>query len=83
MQQFGSIVKGSHLLQVLGSSMDIGLCWYQNETNNKWTYDLTDHLMVDLKKIITLACMTHIVDVDAYELHLRDEKMFNKFINEC
>ena len=43
-------------------------------TNNKWTYDLTNHLMVDLETIIALASMTYIVDLDAYELHLGDEK---------
>ena len=29
--------------------MQIGLCWYQKETNNKWTYNITDPLMVDLE----------------------------------
>jgi hypothetical protein len=55
--------------------MDIDLCWYQKETKNKWTYDLTDHLKVDLETIyIALASMTYIVDLDAYELHPGDEK---------
>ena len=35
--------------------MEIGLCWYQQGTNNKWTYDLTDYLMVDLEKKIAFA----------------------------
>jgi hypothetical protein len=49
--------------------MKIGLCWYQKETHNKWTYDLTDHLKVYLERIIALASMTYVVDSNAYELH--------------
>ena len=57
------------------SSMEIGLCWNHKGTNNKWTYDCTYHLMVDLEKIIAFkASMTYIVDKDVYELHPRDEK---------
>ena len=37
------------------SNVEIGLCWYQKMANNKWTYELTDHLMVDLETIIALA----------------------------
>ena len=40
------------------SNVKIGLCWYQKGANNKWTYDLTDHLMLDLEIIIALATMT-------------------------
>ena len=36
-------------LMDLSSNMEIGLiCWYEKGTNNKWTYNLIDHLMVDL-----------------------------------
>ena len=52
-------------------------------TNNKWTYDFTDHLMAYLEIIIALASMTYIVDLDGSELHLGDEIVFNDFINEC
>jgi hypothetical protein len=38
--------------------------------------------MVDLETIITIALMT-IVDLDAYEVYLGDEKIFNNFVNEC
>ena len=62
--------------------MEIGLCSYQKGTNNKWTYNLRNYLMVDLNTIIALASMTYIVDIDAYELHLGDEKIFNNFSNE-
>ena len=65
------------------SNMEIGLCWYQKGTNNKWIYDLTNPLMVDLDTIIALAFMTYIVDLNAYELHPRDEKDFNEFFNKC
>ena len=47
------------------------LTWYQKGTYNKWTYDHTNHVMIDLETIITLACMTNIVDLDAYECHER------------
>ena len=39
--------------------------------------------MVDLEIIISLASRTYIVDLDAYELHLGDEKVFKLFYNEC
>jgi hypothetical protein len=39
--------------------------------------------MVDLQTIIALAFMTYIVDLDAYECHLGDEEVFNKYIDEC
>ena len=54
------------------SNMEIGLCWYKKETNNKWTYDLMDHLMVDLETIIASTFITCIVNLGAYELHLED-----------
>ena len=54
--------------------MEIGLCWYQKGANNVWTYDLIDHLMIDLETTIALASMTYVVDLDVYKLHLGDEK---------
>ena len=54
--------------------MEIGLCWYQKGANNVWTYDLIDHLMIDLETIIALASMTYVVGLDVYKLHLGDEK---------
>ena len=62
--------------------MEIGLCWFKKETNNKWTFDLMDHLMLNLKSIIALIFLTYIVDLYAYELHMGDEKDFNEFIIE-
>jgi hypothetical protein len=61
----------------------IGSCWYKKGTNNEWAYDLMDHLMEDWETIIALAFMIYIIELDAYELHLGDEKVFNNFINEC
>jgi hypothetical protein len=55
--------------------MEIRLCWYQQGTNNKWTYNLIDQLIIDLEIIIALAFMKNIVDLDGYELHLGDEKI--------
>ena len=49
----------------------------------KWTYNLTKHLILDLEIIMALASMTYIVDFDAHELHMGDEKVFIIFINEC
>jgi hypothetical protein len=62
------------------SNMKIDSCWYQKRTNKKWTHDLINHLMIYLKTIIVLAFMTYIVDLDAYELHHGDEKIFNDYI---
>ena len=38
-------------------------------TNKKWTYNLANHLMVDLETIIGSSSMTYIVDIDVYDLH--------------
>jgi hypothetical protein len=65
------------------STMEISLSWYKKGTNNKWTYDFTYHLMIDLETIIAIASMTYVIDLDAFELHLGDEKLFIDFINEC
>ena len=48
--------------------MEIGLCWYQKGTNNKWTYDLMDHLVVDLYTLIVVASKIYIIDLNACEL---------------
>ena len=67
------------------SNMKIGLCWHNFflKNNNKWTFNITDHLMVDLKIVIALASITCSVDSVAYELHPRNENVFNDLINEC
>ena len=44
------------------SCMEIGLYWYVKGTNNKWTYDFTNHVMVDVETIIALATKYDIVD---------------------
>ena len=62
--------------------MEIDLYWYQNGTNNKWTHDLSDHLMVQFETMISLATTTYIVELDAYKFYPRDEKDLNNFANE-
>ena len=52
----------------------------QNETRSMWTYNLTDHLMVELESIIALARM--IVVTTLYKLHPMDEQVFNDIIND-
>ena len=39
--------------------------------------------MGDLENIIGIASMIYTLDLDAYELHLGNEEVFNNFINEC
>ena len=79
---------------MLGGNIEMQLTWwtvhqtwglvYEEETNNKWTYGFTDHLIVDLGTIIELASMAYIVDLKALnKLHPGDEKVFNNFVNEC
>ena len=46
-------------------------------------YNLIDHLMVDLKIRIAIASMTYILDLDAYELDLEDDKICINLIREC
>ena len=65
------------------SNIEIGLWCYKKWTNNKWTYNLTDHLMLDLETMIAIAYMTYIIDLEFDELHLGDEKIFNGFISKC
>ena len=59
MQQFGSSIQESKLLQVLGPTW-----WLVNDVskmnNNKWIDDTTGPLMIDLETIIALAPMTYI-----------------------
>ena len=64
------------------SHMQIGLCWYQKDHESLWTYDLTDHIMVDLETIIALATITFIVESNLYEVHPMDAKVFNDYIND-
>ena len=67
-------------LQVLGSSSEIGLCWYKKGTNYKWINDLLYHLVLDFKTTIAVTFMWYVVDLDAYELHLGDEKSSMTFL---
>jgi hypothetical protein len=51
----------------------IGICWYHKVPDNKWTYDLVNHLLVDFDTIIALAFMTYITYLNACESHPKDE----------
>jgi hypothetical protein len=44
------------------SHMEIGLCWYQEDHETPWTYDLTNHTMIDLETSIALATITFVVE---------------------
>ena len=57
----------------------ISLCWYHKGTDNKWTYDLVNHYMVDFDTIIALAFMTYVTYLNACESHPEDENSFNDF----
>ena len=54
--------------------MEIEICWYQNSTESKWAYDLTDSMMMILDAIISLASRTCVF--------LCMKKMFNDFLIE-
>ena len=80
-----SCVKYSNPIDLMDrqSNMEIDLCWYRQGTNNKWTYNLTNHLIVDLKTKIALASMTYTINFDGCIRHLGDGIFFNEFNNEC
>ena len=50
---------------------------------NKWTYVLTNYLMVHLGIRMALAFMTYVANLDAYELNLGHEKGLYNFIDKC
>ena len=47
---------------------------YKNLPTVSGLKDLTNHLMIDLETIITIASMTYTVDLNAYGLHLGMKK---------
>ena len=59
---------------------EISLWWYQKGANYNWIDDLMDHLMIYFTAIIAVTFMTYVVDLDAYELHLGDEKSSMTFL---
>jgi hypothetical protein len=36
------------------NNVEVGLCWYQKSAGLKWSYDLTNHIMVELDTVIAL-----------------------------
>ena len=55
---------------------------YQKSARLRWSYDLTDHIMVELDTVIALANLTYDAETYMYELHPSDEKVFNDFITK-
>ena len=51
------------------SNMEIELSHYQIKDGKLWTYDLTYHLLVELKTIIVSDTMAYIFKTNLYELH--------------
>ena len=47
-----------------------------------WTQDLINYSMVELETIIALVAMIYNVETNLYELHPKDECVFNVFIND-
>jgi hypothetical protein len=64
------------------NNVEVGLCWYQKFAGLKWSYDLTDHIMVELDTVIALANLTYDAETDTYKLHPSDDKVFNDFITK-
>jgi hypothetical protein len=64
------------------NNAEVGLCWYQKFAGLKWSYDLTNYIMVELNSVIALANLTYDVETNMYELHPSDEKVFNNFITK-
>jgi hypothetical protein len=48
----------------------------------KWSYDLTDHIMVELDTVIALSNLPYDAETDTYELYPSDENVFNGFITK-
>ena len=55
------------------------LPWDHRPNAVKWTYDLIDHMMVNLDAIIALGPMTSVLGFDV-ELHPMNEKIFNNLL---
>ena len=77
MELYGSVIR----LYII--RFYIGLCWYQKGPNNKWGYNHTDHVMVDLEILAAiLAFMIYIAYIDAYKVDSGDEEVFNNFTDK-
>ena len=57
---FNCWVEYKDLIDLLDrpNNVDVGLCWYQKSARLKWSYDLIDHIMVELDTVIALANLT-------------------------
>ena len=55
----------------------------KDSSGSMWTYDLTDHIMVDLKMVMVLAIMASMVGSNSYELHSTSNEIdFQDFIEQ-
>ena len=64
------------------NNVEVGLYWYQKSAELKWSYDLTNHTMVELDTVIVLANLRYDAKANTYKLHPSDEKVFNDFITK-
>ena len=65
------------------SNMEIELYWYQNKYVSVWTYDLIDHLMVEVGTIIAFGYNDlYYYRKKLYELHPMDKHVSNNIIND-
>jgi hypothetical protein len=64
------------------NNIKVGLCWYQKSAGLKWTYDLTNYIMLELDTVIALANLMYDAETNTYKLHPSDEKVFNDFITK-
>ena len=64
------------------NNVEVGLYWYQKSARLKWSYDLTDYIIVELDTVIALANLMYDAETDTYELHPSDEIVFNNFITK-
>lgn len=47
-----------------------------------WTYDLTNHIMVDLEMVIVLTMITFMIGTNLYKILPLDKRVFHGFIKQ-
>ena len=70
---------GSVTTRLYNISFSYWLMSVPKGTNNKWTYDLVVHLMVDLNTIIVLAFKAYMANLNDCELHPGDDSFSFSF----
>lgn len=61
------------------SHVEIGLCWYQKDQVSMWTYDITNHVMIDLDIVIALVIITFMEVINFYELSSNGRNSVQRF----